>query len=600
MIVYGDPRFDAPAYEIIGWMQTTVRSLDPANLQALRSALIKAGQLEQAIADADMERLPAFQRLTDLLARAFAARLEGATNRVTQEVAAAYKLLVNLAADTTRSAGSATKLTVKTPEGFEFYALYPEQYVLAARRWATEREAVQPKLALAVGIRAIGTTLSAVVAAVLETAGWKTARLTVRPWGHPFHRELALSNVPWADAAHALIVDEGPGMSGSSMAATARALHSHGFVPERMSFFPSHPAGPGLSASPEVRRWWEMVPQFCARLEDVHWSHRASEALDPSGLLKAAASTLAGPRVYEQIQSVGGGLWRAAAYSDESEWPAVCARFEAPKFLCSAADGTRVLWKFVGLGGWVNGKTTASGQAAARATKLAKEILAPPSLGLVEGFLAQPWIEGKRLTQADAHDPQILQHIARYVAQSTGPCLAPSEHVLAVRRLRDMACHNCCEAFGSGPNAEWLACLCSRAENTPRVSAGDGHLAPHEWVRIPSGRILKTDALGHAGDHTVVGAQSVLWDVASVLLEWGLAKDARTGFLSNLAKLGLEFGLEELRFYEAAYAAFRLGQTAFCLALEPSESAEHARLAAARNAYSRALLQLLSARDGGS
>src|SRR5581483_1173657 len=92
--------------------------------------------------------------------------------------------------------------------------------------------------------RSIGTSLSALVAATLKAAGWQTERFTVRPAGPPFARTVALPSAPVPNARHALIVDEGPGMSGSSLAAVAQALVESGFKPERISFLPGHDREP--------------------------------------------------------------------------------------------------------------------------------------------------------------------------------------------------------------------------------------------------------------------------------------------------------------------------------------------------------------------
>src|SRR5207248_4140661 len=117
-----------------------------------------------------------------------------------------------------------TPLTVKIPEGFAFYALYPEQYCLAALHWLADHKTASPRRAAVVGIRSIGTTLSAVVSAALGAAGWEVQRLTVRPTGHPYSRQAEITREELGEAVWGLVVDEGPGQSGSSMAATAAAL----------------------------------------------------------------------------------------------------------------------------------------------------------------------------------------------------------------------------------------------------------------------------------------------------------------------------------------------------------------------------------------
>src|SRR4051812_26803993 len=60
----------------------------------------------------------------------------------------------------------ADSLLVREPEGFAFYAVYPELYEMAARRLDPS-----PKR-LVIGVRSIGTTLGAVVAAASHAAGF--------------------------------------------------------------------------------------------------------------------------------------------------------------------------------------------------------------------------------------------------------------------------------------------------------------------------------------------------------------------------------------------------------------------------------------------
>src|SRR5581483_2281202 len=131
-------------------------------------------------------------------------------------------------------------VAVRLPEGYAYYALYPESYLEAAVRFFSE---VRPRRAVCIGVRSIGTSLSAVVAAALERLGCKVASYTVRPRGHPFQRTLSLSAALEAAlrrsaGSHFLIVDEGPGLSGSSFAAVAGRLAGLGVPDDRIFLFP--------------------------------------------------------------------------------------------------------------------------------------------------------------------------------------------------------------------------------------------------------------------------------------------------------------------------------------------------------------------------
>src|SRR6476646_1620462 len=120
------------------------------------------------------------------------------------------------------------ELCISVPEGYAYYALYPEDYAAAAQRFLRE---TRPRQAVVVGIRSIGTSLSSVVAATLEQAGCNVSSFTVRPHGHPFDRTVHWQGVDIEPNAWFLIVDEGPGLSGSSFAAVARRLSELG-VPD--------------------------------------------------------------------------------------------------------------------------------------------------------------------------------------------------------------------------------------------------------------------------------------------------------------------------------------------------------------------------------
>ena len=108
-------------------------------------------------------------------------------------------------------------------EGFAYYALHP-------RKVAMLLDTLELKSPVAVlGIRSIGVTLSAVACAALRLRGIECRRFTVRPTGHPYNRLLELKPEFRDWLAHArdagfLVVDEGPGISGSSFLAVAEAL----------------------------------------------------------------------------------------------------------------------------------------------------------------------------------------------------------------------------------------------------------------------------------------------------------------------------------------------------------------------------------------
>lgn len=208
-----------------------------------------AGQLEQAVLDEGGAAHVA--RITDGAARLFLDGLECAPTTVAQAA------LIRAIDDVTPLLGD-EPVEFRLPEGFAWYALDPKSYAMTAARWASAHAG---KSVCVFGLLSIGTALSAVMAEVLQRAGCPVApRIVLRPGGHPFRREAILPEFTTATEAF-IIVDEGPGLSGSSMAAVAEALETQGVDAQRIFFFPGHGNGPGREADAEVRRWW--TPERC-------------------------------------------------------------------------------------------------------------------------------------------------------------------------------------------------------------------------------------------------------------------------------------------------------------------------------------------------
>src|SRR5690606_5152455 len=123
---------------------------------------------------------------------------------------------------------------------------YPEGYL------ATARSSGLGAQTCVIGIRSIGTALAALVAAAI---GARQA-ISVRPVGHPFDREIRAAPDLLAGAdmrGDFAVVDEGPGLSGSSFASVAKWLASQGVEKERIHFFPSHGGAPGPASTIDAR-----------------------------------------------------------------------------------------------------------------------------------------------------------------------------------------------------------------------------------------------------------------------------------------------------------------------------------------------------------
>ncbi|MFN2473466.1 MAG: hypothetical protein ABR588_06055 [Sphingomicrobium sp.] len=417
-------------------------------------------------------------------------------------------------------------IEVKLPEGFAFYALYPEAYALAARRL---RLSGPP---LVIGLRSIGTGLAAMVAAAL---GVQSA-VTLRPEGDPFDRHIVVSEklekqlLARADT-HYIIVDEGPGLSGSSFGAVADWLEVRGVDPARIAFLPGHGGALGPRASDAHRQRWASAQRPVMTGDEL-----LAEQL-PRWVEK-----LTGP-IEGPLEDISGGAWRSRRYRDEREWPAVQPSSERRKFL-ARSGGSTWLVKFAGLGSIGEDKLDL-------ARKL--EGFIPQPLGLVHGWLIERWHEEAMAGRPNADE------LAAYLARRVS---LPARQGASLKLLRAMIARNL-------PAARWDFDL-ARLQPLVRPVVTDGRLAAHEWLRLPCGKPLKCDALDHHAAHDLVGCQDIAWDVAAASVELSLDEV-------------LPVDRDLLAFYRLAYLAFRVGvhrMAAEGLAEWPAEQARN--LAAAQ------------------
>ncbi|HLI82457.1 MAG TPA: hypothetical protein VKV17_00995 [Bryobacteraceae bacterium] len=400
------------------------------------------------------------------------------------------------------------EIEISVPEGFAYYALDPELYERAAARFV---KAERPQRVAVIGIRAIGTTLSAIVARRLRESGCAVARWTVRPRGHPWNRELridqALAQAWRAWPGLFAVVDEGPGLSGSSFAAVSACLESLGIAPERVVLFPSWtPDGSAFISAPARARWL-LHRKYCIPFEDL-------------GLFGGACD-------------LGAGKWRALRGLDLPVQP----QHERRKYLSRGREGALpTLYKFAGYANF--------GRAAlARAEALRGWI---PGCGeLDRGFISMPWVSG-RPPKVNA---QFLDHAARYLA-----------HV-----SHEFPAH---EPVRFEPLAELIAVNSPRAPDAARWRGAveDGHavhldarMFPHEWIETPAG-YLKADALDHHDDHFFPGPQDPAWDVAGTIVEFALDAAAENHFVEVYRRASADRAIRaRLPFYRLAYLAFRVG-----------------------------------------
>ncbi|MCL4401880.1 MAG: hypothetical protein M1436_04320, partial [Acidobacteria bacterium] len=178
MIVYRSQERNANPAELLARLRTD----DPVEL------LIDFGELESAVVDSISPDSDSHDEITSLFREA--ARLTGHAFLLATRGQRAPLEPLRSALDRLSMLPLPHSVRMSVPEGYAYYGLYPETYIEAAARFRAE---VEPRVVVAIGIRSIGTSLSAVVWAALEAAGCRVHSFTVRPRGHPFDRQLALS-----------------------------------------------------------------------------------------------------------------------------------------------------------------------------------------------------------------------------------------------------------------------------------------------------------------------------------------------------------------------------------------------------------------------
>ena len=563
MIVYGDtPRSDDPR-RLLDSIAATLREVaaSPPGLArhaALVSALIEAGELAQGLADAAFAEEG--EDTTSSLERAPMALLGGIAAAVLASHRSGFAEMGPLPAASLAGTVMPDTIIRKRAEGFAHYALYPEAYAIAA-------QALPDGPWRVIGLRSIGTALGAIAAAARGTA----PAVTLRPVGHPFQRAVRLSDglaaTLLADpAARFAVVDEGPGLSGSSFGAVLDALGAHGVEEDRIHLLPGHGGNPGPQAGEARRARWARLARHPAPVDQF--------LLDPASGLPAWVAARLGPGE-APLEEISGGHWRRLRFPDPAAWPPVHPYMERRKFL-HRARGTTWLLKFAGLG-------RHGSEAAARARRLHEAGFTPTVAGLLHGFLAERWEEEAKPLDPSACDrPALVAHLGRYLGFRARHLPAGEAEGASLEALWEMARHNIAEALGKAAAAgldAWKPRLPALEGGMRRVWT-DNRLHAWEWLVLPGGRLLKADAVDHAAAHDLIGCQDIAWDVAGAAVELDLSAEEQEE-LRALVRADAAL----LRFLKPAYRAFQLGyHTMAADAWGGGEEAARARRAAERYA----------------
>jgi hypothetical protein len=513
-------------------LRDLVRRLESAD--SLLDCLIQAGELESALADLNAPGARAAARLTDALA----------VRLCTGDA--------NSGIDPNQLAGqieAPETISISPPEGFTYYALHPLDFARVVEQIPDHAA----KCAV-IGVRSIGTTLSAVTTAALNMRGRAATRITVRPSGHPYSRtaEFSPEQERWiaeqlTQSAQFLVVDEGPGRSGSTFLSVVEGFGRLGVHRERITIVGSRAFYPeGLCAENAAERW-----------RGLHYVCTA-----PS------VSTR-----FLNFPYIGGGDWRTYFCGAEEEWPESWTQMERLKFF---SPDRRQFFKFEGMG-------PLGREVRERAFALASAGFSPAVFDAGDGFLSYTAVEGRHLRKQDV-SPSLLEQIARYCS------FRASEFICTARpnsELGRMLEFNVQQEFGRDLKLE----PGQLASATPLLA--DGRMQPHEWIASREGKVLKTDAISHGDNHFFPGPCDIAWDLAGTVVEWELDAQATEFLLSKFRQFsGLHIS-PQFQNYMLAYCVFRLG---FCKMATSTVagSREECRLESAYRNYRAKAEQLLA------
>jgi len=346
--------------------------------------------------------------------------------------------------------------------------------------------------------------------------------------GHPYDRKLQLSDEQraWIFNQRELnslfvIVDEGPGRSGSTFLSVVEALVGAGIARDRIVMIGSHlPDASSLCASNAVERWRAL--NF---LEAKRWACRK----------------------YEGLTYLGAGEWRKVLVSGaELSSPACWPQMERLKFL--SADGTQII-KFEGMG--AQGENVRH-----RAHCLAEAKLGPQFDQVENGFLNY-WRLAAAPYRRDGISTATLERLAKYCAFRVGEFRAQSGDAC----LAAMVNFNLSLEFGDDIR------LPPDAFETSSPVITDSKMHPHEWICDSDGSLIKTDGVSHGDDHFFPGPADIAWDLAGASIEWRLSPQAEEQLLSAYQKQAGENARSRFLEYKIAYATFRL---AWCRMAQPT------------------------------
>ncbi|MDA8155289.1 MAG: hypothetical protein M0Z52_02395 [Actinomycetota bacterium] len=540
--------------------------------------LIDMGEFESAVADALCPDVDAYNQVLSELRNASVLAAHLAIRTVEGKKPCGMETKLENMLEKLQVLRVPDTVTLRVSEGFAYYGLYPETYMEAARRFAADYLTRGKSKAVCIGLRTIGSALSALVAAVLENEGVEVLPLTVRPRGEPFERKLLIDRLlqktiaGLKEKAWFLIVDEGPGLSGSTICSVADALSIMGIPDERIVMFTSWIPDGSDFISVQARQRWPRHRKYSVFFEDVFLGGKGPNA----GLFGECL-----PSYSSECLDLSAGGWRRIHFK-EKDYPAVHPHHERRKYLfCNEGR----LLKFAGLGRY--GRKTL-----ARAESFDNSGYCPKAIGLSNGFLIMEYVNGRPM-RASTCGYEFLETAAGYMAYVARKF--PCGQAMEFADFREMVENNVNLSLGpriAVAAKRRLDLLAGYYE--PGRSVGlDGRMLPHEWLSTGLG-FIKTDCTDHHADHFFPRDQDICWDVAGTVTEFGLG-GAKTKFLlARYSEISGDRLIEKrLPLYMLSYPAFRIGYAQMA-ARQLGDTPEGLRFQRLADFYSSAIKAALS------
>jgi hypothetical protein len=394
-----------------------------------------------------------------------------------------------------------------TPEGFAFHGVAPGPFAALA---TTLADGAGPRAAV-LGLRTIGLPLAAVAAAALRRRGVLATRASARPTGHPYDRVLepGPALAAWITAERDggstfLVVDEGPGLSGSTFLAAGEALVRAGVAPGRVRLL-------GTRAPPAH----ELVARDAQRRFDAF----APIAVAPPPPLPADGAV-----------DASGGRWRDLLGVDPARWPAAWAARERPKWLTGEGDALLV---FEGLARFGDAPI-------GRAEALADAEFGPACEAIGRGYARYSRVPGRPLGARDVDDA-LVDRVGRYCAMRARAFPVDGADV---SELEAAVAHDARALLGRGLEVRLPV---------ERPVIADARMALHEWIGGAGAPPRKTDATSHGDDALLPGPVDAAWDVAGAIAELGLDGAARRAFVARYEREAGDRVARRLRPYLLAY-----------------------------------------------